>query len=219
MGRKSGLNPETPEHAVTVQPFAMDETEVTNAEYAEFVRSANYPAPSYFTDGKPPAGQEQWPVCFVNVADAEAFAKWRSQRDGVTYHLPSEEEWEYAARNGDQNTLYPWGNTWIDGYAATKEAKILSFRPVGAYPSGQNRWGVLDLIGNAWEWTASKGSWYAGNTQKIEPGQENWIVMRGGSYQAAHDDKLNPISSSYRNWYDPTFKDSRVGFRLVRSGN
>ena len=218
MGRKNGMAQETPEHAVTVQPFAMDETEVTNAEYAEFVRAAKHPAPSYFTDGKPPVGQEQWPVCNVNVADAEAFAQWRSGRDGVTYRLPTEEEWEYAARNGDQNTLYPWGNTWIDGYAATREAKILSLQPVGAYQSGQNRWGVLDLIGNAWEWTAAKGSWYQGNTQKIVPGQENWIITRGGSYQAAHDDKLNPISSCYRNWVDPTLKDLRVGFRLVRSG-
>jgi serine/threonine-protein kinase len=219
MGRKSGLAQETPEHAVTVKPFLLDETEVTNAEYAEFVRATNHPAPAYFTDGKPPAGQEQWPVCNVNIADAEAFAKWRSERDGVTYRLPTEEEWEYAARNGDQNTLYPWGNTWIDGYAATKEAKILSLQPVGAYPNGQNRWGVKDLIGNVFEWTSSKFSWYPGNNQPIKPGQENWRVLRGGSFQAAHDDKTNPISSCYRNSLDPTFKDSRVGFRLARSGS
>jgi serine/threonine-protein kinase len=219
MGRKSGLAQETPEHAVTVQSFVLDETEVTNGEYAEFVQATKYPAPSYFSEGKPPAGQEQWPVCNVNVADAEAFAKWRSQRDGVTYRLPTEEEWEYAARNGEQGTVYPWGNTWIDGYAATKEAKILSLQPVGAYANGQNRWGVMDLLGNVWEWTSSKGSWYPGNAQKIAPGQENWIVTRGGSYQASHDDKLNPVSSCYRNWIDPTLKDLRVGFRLARSGN
>ena len=218
MGRKSGLNPETPEHAVSVKPFAMDKTEVTNAQYAEFVRAAKYPAPSYFDQDKPPAGQEQMPVCKVSIADVEAFAKWRSARDGVTYRLPTEEEWEFAARNGEQNTVYPWGNTWTDGYAATNEAKILSLQPVGAYPNGQNRWGVLDLIGNVWEWTSSKASFYPGNPSLVVPQHIEWHIVRGGSFTSSHTSK-EPISSAYRNWVDPTDKGSAIGFRLARSGS
>lgn len=219
MGRKNGVAQEIPEHNVTVQPFEMSKTEVTNSEYAEFIAATKHPAPSYFdNNGKPPAGQELWPVCNVNVADAEAFAKWRSQKEGKNYRLPTEEEWEYAARNGDQNTLYPWGNTWQDSYAATKEAKIISLQPVGTYPNGQNRWGVMDLIGNVWEWTSSKASVYAGNPAEVAPQYANYRVLRGGSFQAEHTGK-QPISSTYRDWLDPTLKDLRIGFRLVRAGS
>jgi len=89
------------------------------------------------------------------VKDAEAFAAWRSKRDGVTYRLPTEEEWEFAARSGGEYKSFPWGNSWAANHAVVKEAAP---QPVGSYPDGKNRWGVVDLIGNVWEWTSSKAS-------------------------------------------------------------
>ena len=79
----------------------MDRTEVSNTEYAEFVNETNHAAPGHWAGNKPPFGQELWPVVNVSFDDATAFAAWRSKRDGVTYRLPTEQEWEYAARNGE----------------------------------------------------------------------------------------------------------------------
>ena len=112
MGRNDGDLKERPEHQVRVESFQMDKTEVTNAEYFEFVQSRRiFRTPNHWVEGKP-LGRilEMKPVGFVSFADAEAFAKWRSERDGVTYRLPTEAEWEYAARNGEKDNLYPWGN-------------------------------------------------------------------------------------------------------------
>ncbi|HEV2884793.1 MAG TPA: SUMF1/EgtB/PvdO family nonheme iron enzyme, partial [Pyrinomonadaceae bacterium] len=122
MGRNNGPPQEVPEHSATVQKFFMDRTEVTNSEYADFVRDMNYEAPSHFVRGKPLPGQEQWPVVNVSAKDSEAFAAWRSKRDGVTYRLPTEEEWEFAARNGGEFQSFPWGDGWDDKRAVVKEA-------------------------------------------------------------------------------------------------
>ncbi len=102
MGRNDGTLQERPQHPVTVPTFLMDRREVTNEEYSEFVRDNNYQAPSHWLRGKPLPLQEKWPVVNVSPLDAEAFAAWRSTRDGVAYRLPTEEEWEYAARNGGE---------------------------------------------------------------------------------------------------------------------
>jgi formylglycine-generating enzyme required for sulfatase activity/serine/threonine protein kinase len=213
MGRNDGPPQERPEHAVTIQKFLMDRTEVTNAEYAEFVRDTNYEAPGEWVKGKPLAGQERWPVGNVSAKDAEAFAAWRSKRDRVTYRLPTEDEWEFAARDGGQHKLFPWGDTWEERRAVVKGATP---RPVGSYPEGKNRWGVLDLIGNVSEWTSSKASVYSG--VPIPPANRDWLVLRGGSYASDPNDPQIPISATYRDWFNPTLRHPTFGFRLVRSG-
>ena len=213
MGRNTGPPQEQPVHAVTVQKFFMDRTEVTNAEYADFVRNTNHEVPSHWVRNQPLPGQEKWPVVNVSQKDAEAFASWRSKRDGVTYRLPTEEEWEFAARNGGEFLSYPWGDTWQDRRAVVKEA---SPRPVGTYPDGKNRWGVVDLIGNAWEWTSSKASVYTGAAE-IPDANKEWVVVRGGSYASDPADRQIPISATYRDWFEPTLKHPNFGFRLVRS--
>jgi formylglycine-generating enzyme required for sulfatase activity len=214
MGRNDGPPQELPQHPVTVGKFFMDRTEVTNAEYAEFVSAMNYEAPSHWVKGKPLPGQEQWPVVNVSPKDAEVFAGWRSKRDGVTYRLPTEEEWEFAARNGGTVKLYPWGDRWENDRAVVREAAP---RPVGTYPAGKNRWGVVDLIGNVWEWTSSRASVYL-NAAEIPEGNRDWVVARGGSYASDPADRQAPISATYRDWYKPTMRHANHGFRLVRAG-
>ena len=201
-----------PAHPVDVKTFWMDKTEVTNAEYADFVRGTKYRPPSYWRKGTPPSGQEQWPVTNVSLYDAKAFAEWRAKRDGVKYRLPTEEEWEYAARNGSQATLYPWGNQWLDDCA---NVDANSLKPVGTYPQGASRWGVLDLIGNAWEWTSTKAADYPGNTLFDIPKGE--MIIRGGAYL---DPSRGPeaITATRRSWVAPSSKEAAIGFRLVRDG-
>jgi serine/threonine-protein kinase len=216
MGRDNGPPQETPAHPIKIQSFLMDKTEVTNAEYADFVRETNHAPPGHWAGPKPPFGQELWPVVNVSVDDVNAFAGWRSKRDGVGYRLPTEEEWEYAARNGEKSDLYPWGKNWQDKLAVLKEATP---SPVGSRPAGKNRWGVVDLIGNVWEWTSSKVSAYPGNPVKIPASTQEWVTIRGGCYVSDPENKDNPVSSCMRQFVPPTTKTPLLGFRLVRSAS
>jgi formylglycine-generating enzyme required for sulfatase activity len=211
MGRSGGTLIEGPPHAVTVQPFAMDRTEVTNTEYELFVRETGRKPPSHWFNNKPLAGQEQWPVNNVSYDDAVAFAAWRSKRDKVNYRLPTEEEWEFAARNGEQADLYPWGSSWETGRSVVEAA---SPQPVGSLPAGKNRWGVMDLIGNVWEWTQSKASYYPGSSNIVPVEERTMMVYRGGSYATKMSE--TPATGTVRNWQKPTTAHPTLGFRLVR---
>jgi formylglycine-generating enzyme required for sulfatase activity/serine/threonine protein kinase len=214
MGRNNGSPQETPAHQVSVKPFFMDKTEVTNAEYAEFVRDTHHASPEDWNGTKPPYGTEKWPVLNVSLSDVQAFAEWRSKRDNVTYRLPTEEEWEYAARNGEQNDLYPWGKDWKDNVAVLKEATPTK---VGSHPEGNNRWGISDLVGNVWEWTSSKVSAYPGNSNPIPAATREWQTIRGAGFDRNPKDKDNPVSACMRAFVSPQTKAPQLGFRLVRS--
>jgi formylglycine-generating enzyme required for sulfatase activity len=214
MGRKGGAPQESPSHAVTVQQFLMDRTEVSNTEYADFVRETNHAPPSHWIGNKPPFGQELWPVVNVSYDDVTAFASWRSKRDGAPYRLPTEEEWEYAARNGERGDLYPWGPDWQDKAAVVKDATPAS---VGSRPAGKNRWGVFDLIGNVWEWTASKASVYPGNRAEVPNSMQDWVTIRGGCYVSDPVKADAPVSACLREFVPPSTKTTLLGFRLVRS--
>src|SRR5215213_7827654 len=216
MGRKSGPPQETPAHAVTVQSFSMDRTEVSNTEYADFVRETSHSAPSHWIGNKPPFGQEMWPVVNVSFEDATAFAGWRSKRDGINYRLPTEEEWEYAARNGEQSDLYPWGPDWKDKVAVLKDATPAA---VGSRAEGKNKWGVFDLIGNVWEWTSSKASVYPGNPAVVPSSIQDWVTIRGGCYVSDPAKSDAPVTSCLREFVPPSTKTTLLGFRLVRSGS
>jgi formylglycine-generating enzyme required for sulfatase activity len=214
MGRNDGPLQETPAHQISVGSFFMDRTEVTNAEYAEFVRESHHAPPRDWNGTKPAYGTELWPVLNISFEDVNAFAAWRSKRDNVTYRLPTEQEWEYAARNGEQSDLYPWGKDWKDNQAVLKEATP---EKVGSHPEGNNKWGVEDLIGNVWEWTSSRVSAYPGNPTPIPPATKDWMVIRGAGYDRNPSDKDNPVSSCIRTFVSPESRIPQVGFRLVRS--
>jgi len=214
-------------HPEVVDSFYLDKTEVTNAEYGEFVRATGHRVPrneetgdkeapatggeSYWKpwkDRNPPAGRELWPVRNVSVKDAEEFAKWRS-KDGLKCRLPQEKEWEYAARSADSSNFYPWGTRWINGYANLDSALPKS---VGSYAKGASSAGVLDLIGNVWEWTSSKASYY--NNSTVPDDERDHFVIRGGAYGNSARG-ADAISAASRNWLPADSKDPTVGFRLV----
>jgi serine/threonine-protein kinase len=206
-----------PAHEVSVGPFAVDRTEVTNAEYADFVKETGHaPPPGLWPDGRPSAEQARQPVSNVTYEDARAFAAWRSRRDGVTYRLPTEEEWEFAARGGDSARLFPWGAEWAADHANVAGAGA---KPVGSFPLGRTPQGLDDMIGNVWEWTSSEASMYKGNDRtKLRPEDRGKLVIRGGAYNNTPDgDK--PISVTVRSWVPKDSRDKALGFRLVRDEN
>jgi serine/threonine-protein kinase len=221
MGRVGATVSELPVHAVTLKPFDIDKTEVTNFEYAQFVSETQHEPPSNWAGGKPLPGQEALPVTFVSYDDAVAFADWRSKRDGKQYRLPTEEEWEYAARGGDQNNIYPWGNAWVEDNAVTKGTGSTMPQPAGSSPNDKTRWGVMDMMGNVYEWTSTKATYYPGSTLKVEGEQLAWYVVRGASFatdqaiRIAGTTQSKPISATRRDWFSGNTKVSVLGFRLV----
>jgi eukaryotic-like serine/threonine-protein kinase len=214
MGYDKGKPEDGPAHEVEVGSFMMDKHEVTNAEYYEFVKGTDYPNPTHWAeaDKKPIEAEKNNPVVMVSLDDAKKFAEWRSKRDNVTYRLPTEDEWEFAARNGTKDTLYPWGNDWNDEAAAIGKSSI---QKVMSYPSGQNEAGVNDLIGNVWEWTSSKGDFYKGYKGNLDV-KEGLYVVRGGAVASTSPKGEKPVTTASRTFVLPTEKKMMIGFRLVR---
>jgi serine/threonine-protein kinase len=220
MGSNNTGEEQKGEHTVTVPSFYLDKYEVTNAEYAEFIRNTGRPAPainptlkgSYWepwNGNNPPSGRAHWPVTNVSPKDVEAFAAWLSKRDGVIYRLPTEEEWEYTARNGSRNSLFPWGNSWEEGRANINQKR--SPVDVGSFPQGATQNGVQDMVGNVWEWTSSKPRFYDSG----RPVVKNARVQRGGSFFEKINSEFHDATD--RNWFgDENSKFPTIGFRLAR---
>ncbi len=213
MGRNAGRENERPEHPVDVKAFKMDKTEVTNAEYFAFVSETSYrPVPTDWVNDKPIGGLNQMPVRFVNIEDVNAFIKWRTKRDGVTYRLPTEEEWEYAARNGSKKNLYPWGDTFQVKCAVVDKESTEPER-VGT-ASCPDDWGVMDLIGNVYEWTGTKASLYPGSKGTMLPDKEPRNMIRGGAAFTKSAGEFG-ITSTFRQDVKASKRDHELGFRLV----
>jgi serine/threonine-protein kinase len=213
MGSDAGMENQKPAHSVTVQPFKMDKTEITNGEYHAFVTATSYrPAPAHWVNDKPIAGQENMPVRFVNQDDVKAFTAWRSKRDGVTYRLPTEEEWEFAARNGGKNNKYPWGDEFRNNCAVV-DKESTEPEPVGS-ASCPNEWGIVDLIGNVYEWTNSKAAVYPGSKGTVKQTAQPYFMIRGGSAFNKSAGEFG-ITSMFRADVDGSKRDKELGFRLV----
>ena len=213
MGRAEGRENERPENTVDVKPFKMDKTEITNAEYFAFVSATSYrPLPAHWVNDKPVPGVERMPVRFVNIDDINAFISWRSKRDGVAYRLPSEAEWEFAARNGVKDDLYPWGGTFQSKCAVTDKENTEP-EPVGSM-SCPDEWGIVDLIGNVYEWTSSKASLYPGSKGSMRETKEPRFMIRGGGALSKSTGEFG-ITSTFRQDVEASKRDKELGFRLV----
>ena len=175
MGRDDGRDEsEKPAHNVTVKPFFMDVYETTNEEYAEFVKATGRKPPQNWKGGNYPDGQAKFPVVGVNWEDAAAYAGWTGKR------LPTEEEWEFAAR-GTTGFLYPWGNDWNQDNANANDPGG-TFAEVGRF-KGVSPFGLYDMVGNAGEWTADDFKAYPNGKAIDASGRRTKLkTIRGGYY-------------------------------------
>ena len=119
--------------------------------------------------GRFPAGKEDHPVVNVSWKDAVAFCRWLSQASGKTIRLPTEAEWEKAAR-GDDGRIYPWGDEPPTKELCNFSNNVGDTTPVGQYPAGASLCGALDMAGNVWEWT---GSLYGPYPYQVEDGRNS----------------------------------------------
>jgi serine/threonine-protein kinase len=178
-----------PAREVTIEDFLIDATEVTNEQYAIFVRAKRYEAPPHWPNGEIPPGEGQLPVYNVTWNDATAYAEWAKKR------LPTEAEWEYAAR-GTQNLLYPWGSDWSPKMSNSQEDDRNEPVAVRSYPGGASWAGVYDMAGNVGEWVDTDFAPYPGSKAKPVP---NLKVYKGGAYNLDRNDlKLWNRYADYR---------------------
>lgn len=205
MGDDKGDEYEYPAHRVVVQSFLMDQTEVTCAEYDRFLKESSRKPPLGWQSKICPPNLPDLPATGVNWFDATAYATWRNVR------LPTEEEWEFAARSTD-GRKYPWGNTWLDGSANVGAAGAQRLVNVGTYSNGKTPSGLLDMAGNAWEWTSSQMVGYPKGKLSITTGPE-LKVIRGGSWQ----DQPSQVTTTYRGYLLSSGAEdySATGFRCV----
>lgn len=202
MGRNDRSDYERPAHPVKVEAFFIDQTEVTNTDYAEFVRQMRKQPPSHWTNGNFAPAEDRLPVVNVNWYDAREYCESKGKR------LPTEEEWEFAAR-GKENLLYPYGNQWDQRFSNAYESQFRKPQAVGSYPNGASPFGVLDMAGNVAEWTASDYKPYPNSPAAPQAGQK---IIRGGSF--ANPAEQQTATDRYFNLPNRTFE--YIGFRCAK---
>ena len=196
---------ERPAHQVTVAPFYIDLNEVTNEDYKKFVQATGHSAPMTWAGGAYPSDAASKPVAGVRWDDANAYAAWARKR------LPTEEEWEFAAR-GTDGRLYPWGNDWQQGSANANGAGH-RMADVGSF-KGTSPYGAFDMIGNAWEWTSSDLRPYPGGRLPANLAGDDLKVIRGGSYESTKDYATTTYRTGWPARGARTY--AQTGFRCAR---
>lgn len=219
-----GGDDEVPQHTVTLDGFWIDRTEVTNAQYRLFVDAVGYQAPTKCDWGDPTyedATMANHPVVCVSWEDAQVYCEW------VGAKLPTEAQWEKAARGTDRRT-YPWGSSFDgsrgnycdincegdhkdtgsdDGYARTA--------PVGSYPTGVSPYGALDMAGNVWEWVSDPYNFYyysrSPQYNPQGPASSQYRVLRGGSWYGFFTNERVTFRASIT----PEQHNAVIGFRCV----
>ena len=211
---------ERPRGRHTAGAFAITATPITNAQYAAFVRATGRAAPDVdektwkgyrlihpysrtrrhaWVNSAPPAGRADHPVVMVSHGDAEAYAAWLSDVTGATWRLPTTLEWEKAAR-GPDGVYFPWGNAYDPDLLNSHDRGPFDTLPVGQFPAGKSAYGVLDGVGQVFEWTST-----ASGTGRF--------LVKGGSW----DDKgCGVCRPAARHGRPADIKHILVGFRLLR---
>jgi formylglycine-generating enzyme len=243
MGAADAGADERPVHRVHVDEFFIGRSPVTSEEYARFVRATGHVVPSIgelpliasegrdhmfrelaepyvWRDSDPPQGHGNHPVVLVRLYDALDYCAWLAESSGRPIRLPTEAEWEKAARGGAQGTKYPWGEVCdpsqchylID--AADKNRRGTC--PTGTYPP--NGYGLFDMIGNVWEWVSD---WYSADYYGVDasdnprgPQSGTLRILRGGSWVS---DDVDMLRCAYRHKVPPDTYAYSVGFRVACS--
>lgn len=205
---------EKPQHRVYLSGYWISKYPITNAQYRQFVQAIGHRQPDHWQKGYPQDKQDH-PVVYVSWSDAVAFCQWASGRTGQTVRLPTEAEWEKAAR-GTDGRIYPWGDRWQTGRCNNQDAGINGTTPVGQYPAGASPYGMQDMAGNVWEWTST--IWGYNYPYQADDGRENpdsadkWHIMRGGSWW----NEAQSVRAAFRSHGRNDWLNFR-GFRVVVS--
>jgi formylglycine-generating enzyme required for sulfatase activity len=212
---------EGPQHAVGIRnPFFIGTHEVTVGQFKAFVAATSYPA------GTEKGGHANWrepgfeqtdehPVVYVSWHDAQAFCAWLSKKEGVQYLLPTEAQWEYCCRAGSTGRFcFGDDDRRLAEFAWYNKNSERKTHPVGQLKA--NAWGLHDVHGMVWEWTADwfDEAYYANSPKEDPPGPAAGLcrVARGGSFRSSVSD----ARSARRFWFTPTTRDCIIGFRVVR---
>ncbi len=214
MGSNHGSGAERPPHLVWLDAFFIDKYEVTNSRYGEFLGATGYAKPSFWNN--PRYNSPNQPVVGVSWDDAAAYCRWAGKR------LPTEAEWEKAARGGLDGRKFPWGDEGPKGRAVFgQDMDTGKPAPVGSYEP--NGYGLYDMAGNVWEWCSDRyqedyyGISPQQNPRGPDTGQDR--VVRGGSwigsgFKEYYDDVLR---CAFRRRHPPGDRTDDFGFRCVGS--
>lgn len=209
---------EKPQHEVELSEYFIGKYPVTNHEYQVFIKDTKYRLPEGWENVQYPVGKGDHPVVYVSWIDAQAYCKWLSQKTGKQYQLPSEAEWEKAARGTDCR-MFPWGDDYDEKKANVLISGSSETTPVGKFSKagGDSPYGCADMAGNVWEWC---NDWFdeyeyekrSGKEVKDPLGPENGHekVLRGGSWGGF----LGTACVFRRLNIDPHGKSYDAGFRL-----
>ncbi len=215
MGSNTGQDCERPIHRVWIDTFRLAATQVTNAEYARFLRATGRPSPPFWQD--PNFNHPQQPVAGVSWHEAVQYCEWLSSQTSRPYRLPTEAEWEHAARGGLEQKTFPWGDDppqSLPDYATRWQAgpeRVARYAP--------NAFGLYDICDNVHEWCTD---WYDPNYYAVSPernprGPEESPMKpsrkssRGGSWR--HHIKVARCSA--RSSIPPDFQYADYGFRVA----
>ena len=210
MGSNERWDDEAPEHISFTKSFYMDTNEVTNSDYKKFVDAEKHETPYHWSEGKIPKGKEQHPVVYVNWFDATNYCKWAGKR------LPTEQEWEKAARGLD-GLVYPWGNEWSLDKSNNPYKHSTGTEPIGSYPEGRSPYGLNDMSGNVWEWVDSYYLPHPGNPMtRAEYGTDK-RVLKGGSWFDCLSYGCGLSAPTFnRSFFTPEVKNNSFGFRCAK---
>lgn len=242
MGSKRSLDrqahdDEMPAQVLHMSDYFIMKYPVTNAQYHLFVQATGCRAPLFWQAGQFPAEKADHPVVGVSYLDTLAFCAWAAQETGLPVRLPTEPEWEKAAR-GPQLRIFPWGDAWKQGLCNTSEAKINGTSPVDQFsPQGDSPYGIADMGGNVQEWSSSLFGPYpydpadgrevlvyelqvdellpklmeTGCTSMPESDEASLgkSVIRGGSWR----ESKHQARCAYRSWAAPMHRSDDTGFR------
>ena len=214
---------EKPQHTVALPAFYIGRYPVTNLEYKAFVEATGHHSPRHWQNGQFSDDLADHPVVYVSWIDAVAYCRWLSEVSGQFFRLPTEAEWEKAAR-GTDGRRYPWGDRWDVDKANTKESGLASTTPVGQYsPKGDSPYSLADMAGNVWEWcitTVSQGGEY--KLYPYDVSKDKWSedylartdirrILRGGSWFS----EPQVARSAFRLRNYPLNSVEYFGFRFV----
>jgi formylglycine-generating enzyme required for sulfatase activity/WD40 repeat protein len=235
---QDAFDDEFPQHRLYLPAYHITRTPVTVAQFEAFVQSTGYVTTAEKEDsargwtgskyedeiqganwrnprgpGSDLVGKELHPVTTLSWHDVNAYCRWISERLGQVIRLPTEVEWEKAARGSD-GLIYPWGSEEPDESHSNFNMMVGDTTPVGAYSRGASPYGCLDMAGNVWEWTSSSHGTYPYNVVndgREDPEANGSRVLRGGSFGS----NRNNIRCAIRLWNDPLTMNNNVGFRVV----